>query len=215
MKAKAEAAGVEIVLFNMPPGDWDEGERGLAALSERAGEFTTGLETALHYARHLAVPRVHMMAGLASAEDRTTRQRYREALLEASDAAGAAGVDILIEPLNGRDMSGYFLDSFDLAAEIIGDLDRDNVRLQYDIYHRQILHGDVLRSLGVLMPMVGHIQVAAVPDRSEPGSGELDDARILREIDRLGYDGWVGCEYRPGGRTQDGLSWITKLTTRA
>lgn len=215
VKARVEAAGVEIVLFNMPPGDWDQGERGMAALPERAEEFTSGLETALHYARHLAVPRVHMMAGLASAANKSARQRYRDALLEASDAAGSAGVDILIEPLNGRDMPGYFLNSFDLAAEIIADLGRHNVRLQYDIYHRQILHGDVLRSLAALMPIIGHVQIAAVPERCEPGSGELDDTSIVQNIDRLGYAGWIGCEYRPRGTTQDGLGWIKKLTTGA
>lgn len=211
VKAMAEAAGVEIVLFNMPPGDWDKGERGLAALPERAEEFTAGLKSALHYARHLVVPRVHMMAGLASASDGAARQRYRAALIEASDAAGAAGVDILIEPLNGRDMPGYFLDSFELAAEIIGDLGRANVRLQYDIYHRQILHGDVLRSLEALMPLIGHIQIASVPQRAEPFTGELDDARILREIDRLGYKGWIGSEYRPLATTIEGLGWMQKV----
>lgn len=211
VKARAEAAGVEIVLFNMPPGNWGEGERGLAVLPDRAAEFREGLSRAMHYARHLGVARLHMMAGLASSNDPGARQRYRDGLLAASDLAGKAGIDVLIEPLNGRDMPGYFLDSFDMAADIIADLDRPNVRLQYDIYHRQILHGDVLRSLEVLMPMVGHIQIAAVPDRSEPGTGELDDARILRSIDQLGYRGWVGCEYRPRGNTIDGLTWRRAL----
>ncbi|MBD8066143.1 TIM barrel protein [Devosia sp. PTR5] len=213
VRAKAAAAGVEIVLFNMPPGDWDKGERGLAALPEREAEFTLGLEMALHYASCLGVPRLHMMAGLASASDRAARQRYRDALIEASDLAGTAGVDILIEPLNGRDMPSYFLDSFDLAAEIIGDLDRANVRLQYDIYHRQIMHGDVLRSLAALMPIIGHIQIAAVPERSEPGTGELDDAWIVSQVDRLGYGGYIGFEYRPRTTTIDGLGWVKKMTS--
>lgn len=211
VKACAEAAGVDIVLFNMPPGNWGEGERGLAVLPGRAAEFREGLSQAMHYARHLGVPRLHMMAGLAPSHDAGARQRYRDGLLAASDIAGEAGIDVLIEPLNGRDMPGYFLDSFEMAADIIADLDRPNVRLQYDIYHRQILHGDVLRSLEVLMPIIGHIQIAAVPDRSEPGTGELDDARILRAIDQLGYRGWVGCEYRPLGNTMDGLGWRRAL----
>lgn len=207
VKAEADAAGVEIVLFNMPPGNWEIGERGLAVLPDRRQEFRDGLARAVHYARHLGVPRLHMMAGLSSSGDPFARQHYVDALLEASDAVAEAGIDVLIEPLNPRDMPGYFLDSFNLAADIIATLGRPNIKLQYDIYHRQILNGDVLRSLEVLMPIIGHIQIAAVPDRNEPGTGELHDARILKEIDLLGYAGWVGCEYRPRGSTLEGLSW--------
>ena len=213
VRDRAEAAGVAVVLFNMPPGNWDAGERGIAVFPDRAAELTAGLGKALRYARELQVPRLHMMAGLASSSNIAARQRYMDALRQASDVAGAAGVDVLIEPLNQRDMPGYFLDSFELAAEIIGALALPNVALQYDIYHRQIMHGDVTRSLETLLPMIGHIQTASVPARNEPGTGELDDAGIFEVIDRIGYEGWIGCEYRPRGQTVDGLSWLAKSDT--
>lgn len=213
MRGRAEAAGVEVVLINMPSGDWDAGERGVAVFPDRADELTAGLKTALRYATELGVPRLHMMAGLAPSSDLSARARYLDSLRQASDAAGAAGLDVLIEPLNRHDMPGYFLDSFDLAAEIITDLDRPNLKLQYDIYHRQIMHGDVTRSLRAMLPLIGHIQTASVPARNEPGTGELDDFRIFDLLDRLGYAGWVGCEYRPKGRTPDGLGWLAALHT--
>ena len=209
IRDRVDAAGIAVALFNMPPGDWSAGERGLAVFPDRAEEFTTGLATALQYARDIDVPHLHMMAGLGAASDGVARRRYLDALREASDVAGVAGLDVLIEPLNRRDMPGYFLDSFDLAAELINELDRPNVRLQYDIYHRQILHGDVLRSLEAMMPIIGHIQIASVPARHEPGTGELDDDRIFQTLDGLGYTGWVGCEYRPHDTTLEGLGWFS------
>ena len=215
VRDRVEASGVEVVLFNMPPGNWDQGERGLAVYPDRMEEFTAGLATALRYAVELQVPRLHMMAGLAPSSDKTARDRYMDALRQASDAAGAAGLDVLIEPLNRHDMPGYFLDSFDLAVDIITDLGRPNIKLQYDIYHRQIMHGDVTRSLQAMLPLIGHIQTAAVPSRNEPGTGELDDFRIFETVDRLGYAGWIGCEYRPKGQTLDGLGWLAMLDTAA
>jgi len=118
------------------------------------------------------------------------------------------GIGLVIEPINGRDMPGYFLNDFGFAAELITSLGVSNLKLQYDIYHRQILHGDVMKSLESLMPMIGHVQIAAVPKRHEPGTGELDDARIFRHLDALGYDGYVGCEYRPENGTLEGLGWM-------
>ena len=215
VRDRVEASGVEVVLFNMPPGNWDQGERGLAVYPDRMDEFNAGLATALRYAVELQVPRLHMMAGLAPSSDKSARGRYVDALQQASDAAGAAGLEVLIEPLNRHDMPGYFLDSFDLAVDIITDLGQPNVKLQYDIYHRQIMHGDVTRSLQAMLPLIGHIQTAAVPARNEPGTGELDDFRIFETVDRLGYAGWIGCEYRPKGQTLDGLGWLAKLDIAA
>lgn len=208
VRDRMEQAGVTAVLFNMPPGDWEAGERGLAVYPDRATEFSAGLATALDYAHQLQVPNLHMMAGLATSGDPGARRHFLDALRQASDAAGPAGLNVLIEPLNRRDMPGYFLDSFNLAAELITGLDRPNVKLQYDIYHRQIIHGDVTRSLEALLPLIGHIQTASVPGRHEPGTGELDDFGIFATLDRLGYAGWVGCEYRPRGNTLDGLGWL-------
>lgn len=207
---RAQDAGVKIVLFNMPPGDWAGGERGIAAFPERTAEFSAGLAKAVEYARVLGVPRLHMMAGLASRTNPGAVSRYKDALREASDVLGAEKLNLLIEPLNTRDMPGYLLDDFGWAADLIGELSLGNLRLQYDIYHRQILHGDVLRSLEDMMPIIGHVQTASVPFRHEPGTGELDDWAIFSRLDQLGYDGHVGCEYRPRAETGEGLDWLRR-----
>ncbi|MBD3738889.1 hydroxypyruvate isomerase [Thioclava marina] len=200
--------GLTQALFNLPPGDWAAGDRGLAALPARAEEFRASIDTALRYAKATGVGRVHVMSGLASRQDAAALDAYRDALRRVCDAAGARGLDVLIEPINTRDMPGYFLDDFGAAADLIAELGLANLKLQFDIYHRQILHGDVLMGLRELASLIGHVQIAAVPDRHEPGTGELDDMRVLRELDALGYDGFVGCEYRPAGRTEDGLGWL-------
>lgn len=205
-----QAAEVEQVLFNLPPGDWAAGDRGLAALPERRTEFRQSVQTALDYAGVIGTRRLHMMAGLADPADPRHRAAYRDGLAFAADAAAEKGVTILIEPLNGRDMPGYFLNDFGCAAELLDQLDHPNARLQFDIYHRQILHGDVLRGLEQLLPLVGHVQIASVPGRHEPGTGELDDFRILKALDDLGYRGFVGCEYRPEAGTVAGLGWMTQ-----
>ncbi len=204
---RVAAHGLEVVLFNMPPGDWAKGERGIAALAGREQEFRDGVARALAYAEALGTPRLHLMAGIASRSDTAALARYRDALAFAADAAGAEGRDLLIEPLNPRDMPGYLLNDFQQAADLITELGRPNLKLQFDIYHRQILHGDMLKGLEALMPIIGHIQTASVPGRNEPGTGELDDFRIFAALDRLGYAGHVGCEYRPAGETVAGLGW--------
>jgi 2-dehydrotetronate isomerase len=129
------------------------------------------------------------------------------------ELATPLGLDILIEPINWRDMPGYFMDGFNSAVELIAAMELSNLKLQYDIYHRQILHGDVTRSLESLMPIIGHIQTASVPNRNEPDTGELNDARIFKHIDAIGYAGFIGCEYRPANGTLDGLSWFNKGVT--
>lgn len=203
--------GLTQALFNLPPGNWAAGERGLAALAGREAEFRTSVAAALGYARILGVDRLHMMSGIADRTDPAAVQTYRGNLTYLCDLAGQGGLTIVIEPINPRDMPGYFLNDFNQAADLIADLARPNLMLQFDIYHRQIIHGDVLTGLRHLMPIIGHIQIAAVPLRHEPGSGELDDARILRELDHLGYTGFVGCEYRPAGDTVAGLGWRAAL----
>ncbi|MBB5753457.1 2-oxo-tetronate isomerase [Prosthecomicrobium pneumaticum] len=211
---RAAAAGIEIALFNLPPGDWAKGERGLAALEGRSEEFRAGVATALRYAEALGVPRLHMMAGNADRRDAAAATRYRDALAHAADAAGAAGRDLVIEPINPRDMPGYFLNDFDYAAELIGELGRPNLKLQFDVYHRQVMRGDVLKGLEAMMPIIGHVQIASVPKRNEPGTGELDDFRIFGTLDALGYAGHVGCEYRPAGETVAGLGWLARAGRR-
>jgi len=203
--------GLTQALFNMPPGDWAAGDRGLAALPDRRAEFRRGVATALDYAAATGCRTLHMMAGNASAADPVARAAFLDALAFAADAAAPAGVTVVIEPINGRDMPGYFLADFNLAIDLIGAAGRDNVRLQYDVYHRQIIHGDVTRSLEALMPLVGHVQIASVPFRHEPGTGELDDGFVFGVLDRLGYSGFVGCEYRPKAGTVEGLGWMKRL----
>lgn len=206
--------GLRQALFNLPPGDWARGERGLAALPERKEEFRRGVEDALAYARVIGAPRLHMMAGIAAPGDAAALASYKDALALAADMAGAQGIGIVVEPINGRDMPGYFLDSFERAVEIIDGLGRANVRLQFDIYHRQVMRGDVLTALEAMMPLIGHVQIASVPSRNEPGTGELDDFRVLAALDRLGYDGYVGCEYRPAAGTLAGLGWMKNVRPR-
>ena len=204
--------GLTQALFNLPPGDWAAGERGLAALPGREADFRASVTTALRYAQTIGVDRLHLMSGLASRTDPTATRTYRDNLAYLCKLAAPAGLTILIEPINPRDMPGYFLNDFTYAADIIADTALPNLKLQFDIYHRQIIHGDVLTGLRHLLPIIGHIQIAAVPLRHEPGTGELDDARILHALDDLGYTGFVGCEYRPLGDTVAGLGWRTALT---
>lgn len=200
-------------LFNMPPGDWAAGERGLAALPERFDEFRAGVDTALRYAEATGCRRLHLMAGLADAADPGAQGAYRRAVAHAAAALADRGIDLLLEPINGRDMPGYFLNSFAAAERLIADLALPNLKLQFDLYHRQILHGDVTMALRRLMPMVGHVQIASVPSRHEPAGEELNYPFLFEELDQLGYGGFVGCEYRPRAGTLAGLGWFTPQRT--
>ena len=202
---------LELVLFNVSPGNAEAGDRGLAALPDRREEFRASIKLARRYVEATGAKRLHLMAGIARADDPKARAAYRDAIRHACDCFVADKVSILLEPLNPRDMPGYFLGDFDEAARIIHELDLPNLALQFDIYHRQIIHGDVSKGLESLMPIIGHIQTASAPDRAEPGSGELDDFRLFRLIDALGYGGFVGCEYKPRAGTLEGLSWRQKL----
>ena len=199
--------GLTQALFNLPPGAWEAGERGLAALPERAADFRNSVATALRYAAATGVERLHVMSGNADSNDPKARSAYEASLRYAVDEIGAKGLDVVIEPINRRDMPAFFLNDFNYAAELIGRLGLPRLKLQYDIYHRQILHGDVVKSLEAMMPIIGHVQIASVPARNEPGTGELNDDFVFRRLDELGYAGFVGCEYRPAGKTLDGLSW--------
>ena len=200
--------GLKQALFNLPPGDWAKGERGLAALPERMEEFQKSVQIALNYANRLQVSSLHVMSGLADKANKLNLAAYCSALEFVCGAAAPLGINIVIEPINSRDMPGYFLNDFTFATNLIADLALPNLKLQYDIYHRQIIHGDVMVSLEKLMPIIGHVQIASVPKRNEPLSGELDDARIFQHLDALGYQGFVGCEYRPAKGTVAGLGWF-------
>jgi len=205
-----ESHGLTQALFNLPPGRWDAGDRGLAAVVGREAEFRQSVATALEYAKATGVERVHVMAGIAQPGDSAAVRTYANNIAFAADTLGAHGLEVLIEPINSRDMPGYFLNSFLQACEFIETLGRSNLRLQFDIYHRQIIHGDVLTALETLLPLIGHVQIASVPRRNEPNTGELNDDRVLQRLDELGYRGYIGCEYRPAAGTLAGLGWMDR-----
>lgn len=204
--------GLTAVLFNLPPGAWETGARGLACAPDAFDAVMAGVETAVPYIEATGVRRVHLMAGLGDRRDGAAREAYRRAVTAVAARLAPEGVDVLIEPINPRDMPGYFLDDFAFAADLVRELQAPNLKILFDIYHRQILHGDVTTALRDLAPLIGHVQVASVPARQEPCSGELDDRFLFEELDRLSYAGWVGCEYRPAagsqGGSQAGLGWF-------
>ena len=210
--AKLEAAGLEQVLFNMPPGDWAMGERGMACLPGRQAEFRDGVKRALEYAAVLGNKRLHCMAGLlpAGLPQATAASLYATNLAWACEQAHAAGVLIVIEPINHRDMPGFFLNTTGHAAAVVEAIGRDRLAILFDIYHCQVTEGDVTSRMAKLLPLIGHIQLADVPGRNEPGTGELNWPYIFGRVDALGYDGWIGCEYRPAGKTDDGLGWFSR-----
>jgi hydroxypyruvate isomerase len=214
IEARLRRNGLTQALFNLPPGDWAAGDRGLAVFPERVKELRDGLERALPYIEATGVKRVHLMAGVASASA-ATDATYREAVRWCADRLADQGVDLLLEPLNVRDNPGYYLTDFDRAADLIRLLALPNVKLQFDLYHCQIIHGDVTKRLQALMSLTGHVQIASVPSRHEPDDEELNYPFLLAELDRLGYGGYVGCEYRPRGRTRDGLDWFAPYRRKA
>lgn len=206
--------GLTQALFNLPPGDWAGGERGMASLPGRFDEFVAGVDRALVYAEATGVGRLHMMAGLSPRTDAAAAARYRHAVTYAAETVGAKRLDLLLEPINGRNMPGYFLNDFGYAASLIAELNLPNLKLQFDLYHRQIMHGDVVMAFREMQPIVGHVQIASVPSRHEPDGEELNYPYLFAELDRLGYDGFVGCEYNPRGRTTDGLGWFAPFRGR-
>lgn len=199
---------LEQALFNLPPGDWAKGERGIAALPGRDDEFRASIDQALPYVQETGVKRLHMMAGLADADDPEAQQSYRENLAYAADKLGEHGIDLLLEPINGKDMPGYFLNDFDRAAAFVKEAGRPNVKLQFDMYHCELIHGDVSARLKALYPLVGHVQVARAKGRHEPDASGPDYPALFSELDGLGYGGFVGCEYRPEHGTLEGLGWF-------
>jgi len=198
------------VLFNLPPGDLAAGDRGMASIPGREAQFRQGLSEALAYARTLGTPRLHVMAGLlpAGADRGRHRAAYVANLRHAAEAAARDGLDILIEPLNPRDNPGYFLNTQADAHAVREEVGAANLKVQMDFYHVQIVEGDVATRLRRYLPHVGHIQIAGVPDRHEPDTGELNYPYLFRLMDELGYAGWVGCEYRPAAGTVAGLGWL-------
>lgn len=198
------------VLFNAYPGDWVGGERGLAALPGREADFEKSIEQALNYAAAMNTPTLHVMSGVlpANSHRQACEAVWESNIKKAADAFASAGKTLVLEPLNPFDMPGYFIASQYDAAKRIEQLGRDNVKLQFDFYHAQIVDGNITTMLRELMPVIGHIQIASNPDRHEPDSGELNLSHVLGTLNDLGYDGWIGCEYHPKHDTQSGLAWV-------
>jgi hydroxypyruvate isomerase len=211
IRRRLDDNGLVQALFNAPPGDWGRGERGTASLPGRQGEFRDGIARALDYAAALDCPLVHVMAGIPAADVSpvTAAAVYAANLAWAAEQAHAAGKRLVIEPINHRDMPGFHLHTMAQGAAIVAAIGVERLGLQFDVYHCQVTEGDVSKRMEQYMPVIGHIQIADVPARNEPGTGELGWAWLFRRIDALGYTGWVGCEYRPAGETVAGLGWRT------
>ena len=224
IKARLQGNGLQQVLFNAPPGDWAGGERGMACLPGREAEFRDGMARAIDYALALACPRIHVMAGLvpAGVARASLQASYIASLQYAASEAARAGLDVLIEPINTRNIPGFFLNRQDQAHELIALIGAPNVKVQMDLYHCQIVEGDLAMKIRQYLPtgQVGHFQIAGVPERFEPDVGELNFAYLFDVIDEVaqacGWQGWIGCEYNPRlgaqpGGTSAGLGWLKKL----
>lgn len=212
ISARLKANGLTQVLINMPPGDFARGERGLAALPGREADFEAAARQALAYAEALGCPRVHAIAGLV--HHGASRGTYVANLRKAARMAQDFGVDIVIEPINARDIPGFFLNRTSEARAIINEVGEPNLGLQFDIYHRQVTEGDVANAIREYAGLTGHYQIANPPDRGEPDAGELDYAWLFKLIDETEFDGWVGCEYKPRHGTVEGLKWVERCGVR-
>lgn len=206
------AQRLSLVLFNLWPGNWAAGERGLAALPGRQAEFAAAVEMGLGYAQASGCRQLHALAGLvpagATADDRAEMHRtYVANLRHAARALAPHGITLLIEPINTRDMPGYFLNHQQAAHDLVAAVGEPNLKVQMDLYHCQIMEGDAVTQLQRRIGGVGHLQIAGVPDRNEPDSGDLNYPHLFELIDQLGYRGHVGCEYRPRAGTSAGLGW--------
>jgi hydroxypyruvate isomerase len=203
---RARAAGVQVVLHNLPAGDMARGERGIACLPGREQEFREGVERAIEYAGAVGCPRLNCLAGLAP-QDARHFAALAENVRHAARRLGEVGIELVLEPINTRSVPGFFLTHSRQAIDVLNAAGEGNARLQYDLFHMQIMEGDLARTLERLLARIGHIQIADVPDRHEPGTGEINFAFLLAHLDAIGYSGWVGCEYNPSGDTLEGLKW--------
>jgi hydroxypyruvate isomerase len=204
------ANGLELVLHNLPAGDWTGGERGIATLPGRQDEFRASVDTAIRYATALGCPQVNCLAGIPKGvEPAEARRVFVDNLGYAAPIMADAGIRLLIEAINTRvDIPGFFLTNTRQAIDIIDEVGSDNLYFQYDIYHMQIMEGDLARTIEANLPRIAHIQLADNPGRNEPGTGEINYPFLFQFLDRIGYQGWIGCEYKPRGKTAEGLGWL-------
>jgi hydroxypyruvate isomerase len=209
--------GLTQVLHNLPAGNWTAGERGIACHPDRKEEFAAGVAKAIEYATALGCKKINCLAGITppGIDPQRAHEAFVRNLALAAHELGAAGITLLIEPINTRDIPGFFLTHTDQALEIIKTVGADNLRLQYDVYHMQIMEGDLAPRIQRHLPLIEHLQVADNPGRHEPGTGEINYEFLFRFIDDLGYQGWIGCEYKPVRGTEDGLAWFKRWSKRA
>ncbi len=213
IKARLDASGLDLVLHNLPAGDWDAGERGIACHPDRVEEFRSGVAKAIEYAKVLGVPKLNCLVGKApaGADEQAVYQTMVDNLRFAAGELKAAGLRLLIEPINTFDIPGFVLNRTEQALALIDEVGSDNLFVQYDIYHAQRMEGELSATLQKNLARIGHIQLADNPGRNEPGTGEINYPFLFQLIDRIGYTGTIGCEYKPAGTTEAGLGWREKL----
>jgi hydroxypyruvate isomerase len=213
--AELKANCLQNVMFNLPPGDWAAGERGTTGLPGREEEFRVGVATAIQYAKELNTTRLHAMAGVVPQSVRLAdaKTTYVANLKFAAAELAKHGITLLIEAINTRDIPGFFLNTQAQAFDILQEVNAENLMLQMDLYHMQIMEGDLAIKLSKYAAQCGHVQVAGVPKRNEPNTGEVHYPFLYDHLDAIGYSGWIGCEYRPAGNTTDGVSWFNQMPT--
>jgi len=214
IKKKLEQNNLKLVLHNLPAGDWDAGERGIACLPDRVTEFEVGVTQAIEYAKELGVKQLNCLAGKipAGADLDLLRKTFVSNLRYASAELKKANIKLLIEPINTFDIPSFYLSKTQQAVEIINEVGSDNLFIQYDIYHAQRMEGGLANTMEKNLSKIGHIQLADNPGRNEPGTGEINYDYLFKFIDRIVYQGWIGCEYKPATNTEAGLGWIKSLS---
>ena len=215
--AALQRNGLTQALFNLPPGDASKGERGLAALPGRESEFAAALDKAMDYAKTLECRTLHIMSGMIApgADVKAMQRTFLANLKLACDRTAKSGITLVLEPINHRDIPGYFTNTTDQVERIIAEVGAPHLRLQLDLYHLQVTEGDLQKRMERLFPITAHVQIAGNPDRNEPDIGEVNHLYLLDVLDRLGYDGYVGLEYKPRTTTGAGLGWAAKYGIRA
>lgn len=213
IKQRLDANGLTLVLHNLPAGDWDAGERGIACHPDRVEEFRAGVARAIEYAQALGVPQLNCLVGKAPAgvDSETLRSTVVANLRFAAAELGKAGLKLLIEPINNYDIPGFWLNNTALAISVLDEVGAANAFVQYDIYHAQRYEGELAATMTKYLARIGHIQLADNPGRNEPGTGEINYAFLFKHLDRIGYTGWIGCEYKPATTTEAGLGWRQQL----
>ncbi|WP_163558760.1 hydroxypyruvate isomerase [Halomonas sp. NO4] len=213
IKARLDEHGLPQVLFNLPAGDWGAGERGIACHPNRVAEFREGVDRAIEYAKVLGNTQVNCLAGIQpeGVSDAEARRSLVENLRYAAGKLEAAGILLVAEPINTRDIPGFFLNRTEQALALFDEVGSDNLKLQYDIYHMQIMEGDLAPTIEKHLARIAHVQLADNPGRHEPGTGEINYPFLFAHLDRLGYAGWIGCEYKPKAGTQEGLGWLDNV----